>query len=1104
MPDRRAPTPQQQQAIDARGVSVVLSSGAGCGKTSVLTERYLKHLDDGDEVGQVVAITFTDRAAREMRDRIRSGIVERLQHASDESASRWNTHLRDLESAPISTIHAFCGAILRQFAAAAGLDPRFEILEEVLARNLRADTLRQCLQELLVKQSPAGEDLRDLVVQYGWPATLEAVRQLVSEANPVAWTAWLGSSPERIEADWLAKAQTPILGEWVDYLVAADPTIGYCLNLLRVTPCRGEKMSANVARLLDEVPLLASAPDLGAAVDALKECAKVGGERGKAWDDDATYQRIKSAFDDFRIALRERFAPFRGQTKELRPAIQNGQRFVRVALEAVDAYQSRKWSAGALDFQDLLVSARDLLRDRREVREALRQRFRHILLDEMQDTDPVQMELIRSLCSERDVAAGKLFAVGDHKQSIYRFRGAEVRLFRELRQMVPTGGRLELTGNFRSQQPILDFVNALCSRRIPGYEPLEAKRTVTSEQSCVEFLWSFPAATEERSEKETARTIRTREASAIARRIKDLVAAGERRIFDPASLSARPVQLQDIVLLFRTMSNVAIYEEALRRQGIDYYLVGGRAFFAQQEIFDLLNLLRALENPDDSLSLAGALRSPFTCLSDDALFWLAAEGHSAIWEGMHSDAVLKALTRDDREALLRARRNFERWRGLKDRLPIARLIGEIFADSGYDAAMQFEILGDRKLANLWKLQDLARTFDRSGMFGLADFVQRLGEMVRDAPREEQAATLPENANVVKLMSIHQAKGLEFPVVFVPDLTWAPRGSHNPSARWHRDFGCLARVPPDEEDDPPFSDFGWKLGTIADTIDDWQEQLRILYVACTRAEDMLVLSAGFDEPFPPGAPDKPLPIPGSNAWIMALSERFNMSSGVCLADDLTPGRQPKARVQIVQGAEPVPELSDLSPELEARSSRGGLAREPEFPLPEPRHEPLVYVSPWESDTVASVQQLFRRTFDAWDLAEKGWQPLLETNSAEMDFEDREQTIETARRWLEALDGSDVARDFRAASERFSHLEFLSGTGESRGSHCGLIDLLWRDAKGTWHLAAITSLGQKDPKLKESIASQAAALRAQLGKATLVATTYDPASGKSSVCNLPESL
>src|SRR5262249_54010231 len=151
--------------------------------------------------------------------------------------------------------------------------------------------------------------------------------------------------------------------------------------------------------------------------------------------------------------------------------------------------------------------------------------------------------------------------------------------------------------------------------------------------------------------------------------------------------------------------------------GLDYYLVGGRAFFAQQEIYDLLNLLRALENPQDAVSLAGTLRSPFCGLSDEALFILSRP-RDGLWAGLHDPATWGRLPADQREAADRARRHLDRWHGLKDRLPIARLLGEVFADSGYDAATQFEHLGDRKLANLWKLVDLARTFDRSGLFGL--------------------------------------------------------------------------------------------------------------------------------------------------------------------------------------------------------------------------------------------------------------------------------------------------------------------------------------------------------------------------------------------------
>jgi ATP-dependent helicase/nuclease subunit A len=227
------------------------------------------------------------------------------------------------------------------------------------------------------------------------------------------------------------------------------------------------------------------------------------------------------------------------------------------------------------------------------------------------------------------------------------------------------------------------------------------------------------------------------------------------------------------------------------------------------------------------------------------------------------------------EALRRARRYLERWRGLKDRLQIARRLGEVFADSGFDAATQFEDLGDRKLANLWKLLDLARTFERSGLFGLAEFIARLGNLVKTQPREERAATQPEIADVVRLMTIHQAKGLEFPVVFVADLVAAGGGSARPIAEWDRRLGCVARPPADEEE-PPFPDFGYRLWRANEELEQWREDLRTLYVACTRPQDYLVLSAALAEDHRPAGP-----------WMLTLAERFGLDTGACLPPDIPP-------------------------------------------------------------------------------------------------------------------------------------------------------------------------------------------------------------------------
>jgi ATP-dependent helicase/nuclease subunit A len=555
-----------------------------------------------------------------------------------------------------------------------------------------------------------------------------------------------------------------------------------------------------------------------------------------------------------------------------------------VAMEGVRAYDLLKVRHGVLDFQDLLVQTRNLLRDDAGVRERLQRRYRFVLIDELQDTDPVQMELVE-LLTGADLTLGKLFAVGDHSQSIYRFRGADVQLFKQLRRRMPHEGRLGLTRNFRSQPAILDFVNALVGSSfaeapdrwrqtgLEDYEPLHAHFAQVNPGPCVEFLWS------PRADEDLANEARATEAAWIARRIAAMVRQSEKLVTEDGQL--RSVRPGDIVLLFRAMTNVELYESALRGEGLDYYLVGGRAFFAQQEIYDLLNLLRALENPQDEVSLAGTLRAPFCCLSDEALYVLSRPG-KGLWAGLHDDIARSHLSDDDRPRADLAARNLAGWRAAKDRLPIAGLINRVFADCGYDAATQFEFLADRKLANLWKLVDLARRFDRSGLFGLAEFIARLGDLVKSQPREEQAATQPENADVVRLMSIHQAKGLEFPVVFLVDMA-APVGSrHPPVAHWDARLGCVVRPP--SEDPPPFTDFGWKLWQAGEEVEDWREDLRTLYVACTRAEDYLVLSASLKDSFRP-----------DGAWMQLLAERFDLRSGRCLVPGIPPQQVPAVRV-----------------------------------------------------------------------------------------------------------------------------------------------------------------------------------------------------------------
>ncbi|HEY2785162.1 MAG TPA: UvrD-helicase domain-containing protein [Fimbriiglobus sp.] len=836
-------TPQQQAAIDCREASVSLAAGAGSGKTSTLTDRYLSHLDrDGVAVPQILAITFTERAARQMRKKVRAAIRAR--------GPAGRSSLAHLDIAPIQTIHAFCASLLRRYAAEAGVDPAFEVLDDATVGAYRSDAVRTCLRRLVLDNP----DTRDLVVLFGYSAVAATVEELLTDPDDAGWEKYRTIPPDEIARRWLGPLRNAVLPKWLDYLRTADPKIARFVSLLNAVEPTGPTARTTVAGLRSGLANLERASDLAAAIEELTEHAKAKNIPKQDWADKATYEIVRDAFAEFRGSFPGKLEVFAlpADPAGVAEAAAVGQKLLRVALAAEDEFRRVKRSAAALDFADLIIRARDLVRDNPAVCGELHERYRVVLIDEFQDTDRVQYDLIQLLCGE-EFLSGRTFAVGDEKQSIYRFRGAAVEFFRQFRQAVPAKGRLSLTTNFRSRPSILGFVNAAFGVWLPHYEKLEPFRSPVDLPG-VEFLWSLPS---EEEKNEVAEDRRRREAAAIARRILSL-------------RDERGFLLKNFCLLFRSMSNVGIYEQALQSAGLDYYLVGGRAFFARQEVFDVVTVLRAVENPQDGESLVGVLRSPFFGMSDEGLT-LVGTHPDGPWAGLHDPLRLDRLAQDDRFAAGRAQKLLGEWRERKDRLPVARLLLRMFADTGFDAATRFAPLPDRQLANLWKLVDIARDFDRRGL-GVAEVVAHLTDRVAAAPKEEQAATTPEEDDVVRLMSVHQAKGMEYPVVFVPDLGADTRGEQYGAIRWDRSLGAIPKRPFDLKDGDPgnFSDYPHLLGRAADTIAAWEEDLRIYYVACTRAEELLILSSGFSSAVP--TPE--------NQLLFALDRAYDLATGAC--------------------------------------------------------------------------------------------------------------------------------------------------------------------------------------------------------------------------------
>jgi len=950
-------TPEQQAALSTRDCSVALSAGAGCGKTFVLTERFLSHLeytpdtDASAQLGKLIAITFTDRAAREMRDRIRKQVRERLRTAAaGPEADHWLQILRRLDGAKISTIHSFCGALLRAHAVEAGLDPQFGLLEPVQADTLLGELIDDRLRELLAAHD---QSMIDLTAAYDLSGVREKVRTLVDERFALRFEEWLDHTPEQLAELWGRYHAEHVRPQMLAAFLESPLVVG-----LRqfIADERGvpHPLSARADDVEDVCAALAKksestkprSPADSAAEDALfdklKESAKVQGATGKkAWEGrEEVYERFKTDFAAIRKQVEGLKANGTFDVVAARATAEAALRLTAMAAPIRAAYEAEKKQLNVLDFDDLLIRARNLLCAPEHAR--LRKNFSRgielLLVDECQDTDALQVELIQALVDGK-LAEGKLFFVGDFKQSIYRFRGAEPKVFNDLQQEVPPRGRLPLSLNFRSQPAILDFVNALFSGYFGArYEPLGAKREQHTPTPAIEFLWTSAggaaggaagkddAAREPASDGTVPDSAKTPTASAgddqvdelnadALRRLEaDWIARRLRQMFDAAEpilpakgkhggLPLRKPEYGDVAILFRAMSNVAIYEAALEQYGIPYYVVGGKAFYSQQEVYDLLNFLRVLDSVCDDVALAGVLRSPFFALDDETLFLLAEHGSRDNGDGLAAALFAPALADELQQALgwercrrvKFASRTLSELRAMKNRLPITDLLNEILARTAYDAVLTAEFLGQRKLANLRKLLAQARSFDRSGIFTLTEFIAQLSTSVADMPDEALAATYAEGANVVRLMSIHQSKGLEFPIVVVPDLERKKQADRS-SIAFARELGPMVK-PPYGDDLPS----GLDLYKLMEKEQSEAESKRLLYVAVTRAADYLILSSGVDDPAEP-----------KEEWRKFLGGRFDLQIGAFLGTLLKDARRPEVRVTLTR-----PELPKQEHERAAR-------------------------------------------------------------------------------------------------------------------------------------------------------------------------------------------
>ena len=778
-------TDEQLVAIESRAGNLLLDAGAGSGKTSVLVERFVRAvIEDGVDVAAILTITFTEKAAAELRDRIR----RRLRELGANEAARAT------EGAYISTIHGFCARVLRAHALSAGLDPRFVVLDEPEARRLADGAFEEALEELARSGAGAVELIASYLPGVLRGGILDVYGELRSRGQTAPELPPLPPAPDLEAARgelWRAAVEALTeLGE------VAQPSTKVLQALERAGRC-------------DE--LLAVAEPRLAQIDGLR----LPGGNGVALSTPVC------------VAYGDALAAFRGAV-EARVAVGVHALLDRLLRGFGVRYSERKRARSALDFDDLELMTRDLLAREPSLRERYRERFAHVMVDELQDTNAVQLELIEH------VSRGNLFTVGDAQQSIYAFRHADVELFEALgAERAREGERATLQTNFRSRREILDVVNgAFAGVFGERFMPLVPGRAdADAGEPRVELLVVDKAG--DYAVEGLASPWRIAEARALAGRVGELIAAG-----------AAP---REVVLLTRATTDLRVYERALEERGIPTYVIGGRGYWAHPQVIDTVAYLRALANPRDEEPLYTVLASPLVGVSVDALVVLGAAAQTGgrdPWRELRSDGAPESLDAVDRSRLEEFVAWFETERAGAARRGIEELIDRMLVQTGYDLEILAMPGGRRRLANVRKLMRLGREFEAASgpdLRGFLDFVH--GREARWAgfgdPRESEAPVEGEALDAVRLMTIHRAKGLEFEIVCVADLGRGPRyGSE--LLRIGRDgrLGLRLGEPGTGRALPAlaYRELGEEQAAA-----EAREERRVFYVAMTRARERLILS-----------------------------------------------------------------------------------------------------------------------------------------------------------------------------------------------------------------------------------------------------------------------
>ena len=818
---------------------LVVTAGAGAGKTRTLVARYLALLESGVPLRGIAAITFTDKAAREMRTRIRQAITDWLAQDPPRRAF-WEEATAGLDGARIGTIHGLCAQILRAQpveAARLGLMPDFVVLEEGRAAVLRARAVEEALA--WAAADPAAARLFGALGEFGLRQAVSTLLEKRLDAD---------AAFERLTEDPL-QSWAAALQAWLDETLDAALWQGplEVLAALRADD-PADKMALARQEVLAHAAEVVAARQQGnldaafASLAALRAATALVGRKAN-WPGDGL-ESAKAAMRELRAYFDERLHPLADPDKPASWTIDAQVAGMIRPLHAtyqqtIDIYAKTRRTANVVDFDDLEAGAVTLLA-MPDVRTAWQADLRAVLVDEFQDTNERQRRIIYALAGfdparrmrTEEASPAALFVVGDGKQSIYRFRGADVTVFRRVQDDVALAGGqtcpLDLT--FRAHRALVETTNRLLAPilgeiarpdrpyAVP-FTPLIAHRTAPRAGIAppfVEFHLGLG---------ESAEAGRQATADGLAARLHEL-------------RDQEGVAWQDIALLFRASSAFAVYEDALERAGIPFVTVAGRGFYDRPEVRNLLNALRALADPGDDLAVVGFLRSPFVGLTDAALYRLRFPPASAVstvprapdrpcspWLILNHPALPDIVPPDDLPRAIRGRELLASLHTMAGRVPVATLLKQLLDQTHYRALLQATEGGSRAQRNVDKLLADAHT---SGQVSVREFTEYVRTLRDVGARESEAPT--EAGSAVQLMTVHKAKGLEFPVVVIADAAHAGRRDAS-QIRLDDELGVTVD-PPNRGDAGP-RPAAHQLAALRAAERDAAEDRRLLYVAATR-------------------------------------------------------------------------------------------------------------------------------------------------------------------------------------------------------------------------------------------------------------------------------